>query len=232
MFFRHCLPYTPSWGYTSCRSVGEKRRETKEAAGRALQPLQWCHPDAISTNPALSMGEERSALPLLPWEPGQPSLPASRGSTAAQFHGWRATERREGEKNGNFEMGKDFTVGSWIVELWERVIALCEEWGCVCVCVCLRYEQSCELRVIPKWKGIQRLVLLVRLWAEEAWDFFLYYFFLVLQYFLILLGRQESNFWRDYKANVQVSYLLSFWRRWRTIDFLKDCFEMVGAEYL
>jgi len=37
----------------------------------------------------------------------------------------------------------------------------------------------------------------------------------------MLLGRQESNFWRDYKANVQVSYLLSFWRRWRTIDFLK-----------
>lgn len=97
-------------------------------------------------------------------------------------------------------MVKVSPAGSWKVGLWEQTIPLCGE---------------SELRVIPKWKGMQRLVLELRCCAEKP------KFFLVLQYFLILLGRQESNFWRDYKANVQVSYLLSFWRRWRTIDFLK-----------
>lgn len=62
----NCLPYTPSQGYTSCESVGEKCRETKETAGRAFQlpAVMSSH----STNPALSIRERRSALPaLLHW---------------------------------------------------------------------------------------------------------------------------------------------------------------------
>lgn len=89
-------------------------------------------------------------------------------------------------------MVKVSPAGSWKVGLWEQTIPLCEE---------------SELRVIPKWKGMQRLVLELRRWAEKPKIFFFFFFGTAI--FPNSVGKTRKQFLKRLQSK-RPSVLLAF----------------------